>query len=96
MVNLNLGYSFFYELAGGSGAVPGGDQPAAGDPVQRRRRRRRQGGMTQKVEMRFRLVELRTSVLLYSSTSSSVHLIRVSLHNKCVECHKRRGFEWYC
>lgn len=80
MVNLNLGYSFFYDLEvqGNGGVFPGGDQVGAPAPVQRRRRRR-EGGIVQEVEMRFRLVTLRSAVLLYSNTSSSIHLIRVSL-----------------
>lgn len=78
MVNLNLGYSFFYdlELQGNGGVFPGGDQVAPPAPVQRRKR---EGGVVQQVDMRFRLVELRSAVLLYSNTSSSIHLIRVSL-----------------
>lgn len=81
MVNLNLGYSFFYDLEvqrNGVGVQDPRSDLTNGDPIERRRRRRRQAITVQEVEMRFRLVELRSAVLLSSITSNSVHLIRVS------------------
>ena len=82
MANLNLGYSFFYDLEVQGDEVgvqvPGGDL-TNGDPIERRRRRkRRQANMDRGVEMRFRLVDLRSTVLLSSVTSNSAHLIKVS------------------
>ncbi len=89
MASLNLGYGFFYDLAlQGSRVGPvadtgaeGGDQ-APSVPGQRRRREGEGQGavqeVVQEVDVHFRLVELRSSVLLYSRTSTSTHLIRVS------------------
>ena len=92
-VDLDLGYSFFYDLqVHSAGSSPGDDMGGAGEgfgtgveggqsPEPGRRKRRRAAeppGVQQLVEVSFRMVEVRSGILLYSTTSSSTHLIRVS------------------
>lgn len=94
-VQLNLGYSFFYDLQtqktpGGNDDAPGTGTGVGGTGEDGPNRRKREGvrkrnvlessdgtGVGQVVEIVFRLVERRSAVVLYSRTSSSVHLIRV-------------------
>ena len=90
-VNLNLGYSFFYDVrvspARDGGGVRtgagngGGDQNPAPERRRRggRRGRREVGEAEQVVKISFRMVRLRSGILLYSQTSLSSHLIRVSI-----------------
>ena len=82
-MSLNLGYSFFYDLLTVQDTAPGSedDAPELGTGVGRRRRRRRDvPDQVQRVKIEFRVVELKSAVLMFSRTESSVHLIRVSLN----------------
>ena len=85
-VNINLGYDFFFDTVVPSmpmGGVETGveNDGSQGREPERRRKRREVGGAEQGekvVELTFRMAEVRSGILLYSQTSQSSHLIRVS------------------
>ena len=83
-VSLNLSYSFFYDLEIQNSRLLQENEDISPDaqgttPARKRRKRTLEDDEReiQVVEVQFRLVEVRSSVLLYSKTSSSVHILMV-------------------